>query len=80
MRFFRRPLPASLSACLTAHLPCWERDGLTTCRTRTMDEGGSACPPVAPHLRAVMREHGHGPRTLWFKPDSPFGLWASHDV
>jgi len=45
-----------------------------------MDEVGSACPPVAPHLREVMREHFHWPRTLWFKPDSPFGLLASHDV
>jgi len=45
-----------------------------------MDEVGSACPPVAPQLRAVMREHCHWPRTFWFKPLSPFGLLASHDV
>jgi hypothetical protein len=45
-----------------------------------MDEVGSACPPVALHLRAVMREHCHWPRTFWFKPLSPFGLLASHDV
>src|SRR6476619_1023791 len=59
---------------------CTANSGLTTFRTSTMDEVGSACPPVAPQLRAVMREHCHWPRTFWFKPLSPFGLLASHDV
>src|SRR5215471_4262724 len=80
VRFFLRPLPASLSAGLTAHCPWWERDGLTTFRTSPMDAGGCACPPVAPQLRAVLREHCHWPRTFWCKPASPFGLLACHDV
>jgi hypothetical protein len=51
-----------------------ERYGLTTFRPSTLDEVGSACSPVAQHLRAVMQEHGHWPRTFWFKPGSPLGL------
>jgi hypothetical protein len=35
LRFFPRPLPASPSARLTAHVPLRERDGLATVRTST---------------------------------------------
>ena len=42
---------------LRHRFPLRERYGLTTFRTRTMDEEGSACPPVALHLREAMGEY-----------------------
>src|SRR5215510_15168292 len=80
LRFFPRPIPASPSARLTAHFPWWERDGLTTFRTRTMDEGGSACSPVARHLRETMRERLPLAPSLLGQALQPLWRVGSHDV
>ena len=53
--FFHPLMPARLWARLTARFPFWERYGLTTFRTSTsLDELGSAYPPVARHLREAI--------------------------
>ena len=57
VRFFPRPLPTPLWARLTAGFPLRERYGLTTFRPRTMDEEGSACSPVAHHLREAKGDY-----------------------
>jgi hypothetical protein len=51
IRFFHHPIPTNPSACLTVSFPLRENDGLTTFRIRTQDGLGSACSPVAFHLR-----------------------------
>jgi len=58
----------------------WERYGLTTFRTSTLDELGSACPPVARHLREMMREHLLLATHLLVQACQPLWLVGSHDV
>jgi hypothetical protein len=57
-----------------------ERYGLTTLRTSTMDELGSACPPVAPHLRETKGERLHLATYLLVQASQPLWLVGSHDV
>jgi hypothetical protein len=79
---FPTPIPAPPSIGLAASLPFWrkERYGLTTFRTSTMDEEGSACSPVAPHLRETMRERLHLATSLLGQACQPLWLVGSHDV
>jgi hypothetical protein len=80
LRLLPRPLPAPPSARLTTRFPFREGYGLTTFRTRTMDEVGSACSPVARHLREVMQEHLHLATSLLGQASQPLWLGGSHDV
>ena len=60
LRFFHPPLPATPSTSLTIGFPWREDDRFTPFRARTHLEGlGSACLPVAHHLRQGMRESLH---------------------
>ena len=79
---FPTPIPAPPLVGLTAFLPFWrkERYGLTTFRTRTMDEVGSACSPVAQHLRETMQERLHLATSLLGQAWQPLWLVGSHDV
>jgi hypothetical protein len=45
-----------------------------------MDELGSACPPVAPHLRETKGERLHLATYLLVQASQPFWLVGSHDV
>ena len=79
---FPTPIPAPPWVGLAAFLPCWrkERYGLTTFRTSTTDEVGSACSPVAQHLRETMQEHLHLATALLGQACQPLWLVGSHDV
>jgi hypothetical protein len=57
-----------------------ERYGLTTFRTYTTDDVGSACSPVARHLREMMREHLLLATHLLVQASQPLWLVASDDV
>ena len=79
---FPTPIPAPPWVGLAAFLPFGrkERYGLTTFRTSTMDEVGSACSPVAQHLRETMQERLHLTTSLLGQACQPLGLGGSHDV
>ncbi len=79
---FPAPIPAPPLARLTACLPFLRKEhyGLTTFRTSTMDEVGSACSPVARHLRETMRERLHLATYLLVQACQPLWLVGSHDV
>ncbi len=57
LRFLPRPLPAALSAHLTAGLPSREDDGLTTLHRRNPRGLGPAFTPVALHLCRMSLQH-----------------------
>ena len=79
---FPTPIPAPPLVGLTAFLPFLRKEqyGLTTFRTSTMDEVGSACSPVARHLRETMQEHLHLATSLLGQACQPLWLVGSHDV
>ena len=58
----------------------WERYGLTTFRTSTTDELGSAYSPVTRHLRKMMGEHLLLATYLLVQACQPLWLVGSHDV
>ena len=82
IRFFPTPIPAPPLVGLTAFLPFLRKEqyGLTTFHTSTMDEVGSACSPVARHLRETIRERLHLATSLVGQACQPLWLVGSHDV
>jgi hypothetical protein len=80
VRLLPRPLPASPSARLTARFPFRERYGLTTFHTNTLDDLGSACPPVERHLREMNKKHLHLSTYLLVQAFQPLWLVESDDV
>jgi len=79
---FPTPIPAPPLVGLTAFLPFLRKEqyGLTTFHTSTMDEVGSACSPVARHLRETIRERLHLATSLLGQACQPLWLVGSHDV
>ena len=79
---FPTPIPAPPWVGLAAFLPFGrkERYGLTTFRTSTMDEVGSACSPVAQHLRETMQERLHLTTSLLGQACQPLGLVINNGV
>ena len=82
IRFFHHPIPTNPSAFLTVSFPLRENDGLTTFRIRTQDGLGSACSPVAFHLRVGKGEPEHPATYLLVQAYFVQHLWlvGSHDV
>jgi hypothetical protein len=81
-RFFHHPIPTIPSAFLTVSFPLRENDGLTTFRIRTQNGLGSACSPVAFHLRVGKGKPVHLATYLLVQAYFVQHLWlvGSHDV
>ena len=74
------PYPHASQLPLRFAFPCGRRVGLPRSARVPLDEVGSACSPVARHLRETMRERLHLATSLLGQAWQPLWLVGSHDV
>jgi hypothetical protein len=75
----RVPYPPPHRFALRLTFPCGRETGLPRSARVPLDEVGSACSPVARHLRETMRERLHLATSLLGQAFQPLWLVGSHD-
>lgn len=76
----RVPYPPLYRLALRLTFPCGRETGLPRSAQVPLDELGSACSPVARHLRETMRERLRLATSLLGQAFQPLWLVGSHDV
>ena len=76
----RVPYPPPHRLALRLTFPCGRETGLPRSARVPLDEVGSACSPVARHLRETMQDHLHLATSRLGQACQPLWLVGSHDV